>query len=52
MLYILSSRSVTDGVYNSLIFVENKLTLIGQLTQLATVSVPYTQVILLRVLHL
>jgi len=43
-------------VYSSLIFVDNKLTLICLSTkqQLATVSVRYTQVILLiwRVLHL
>jgi len=59
------SRSVTDGVslpviksklvYSNLIFVDNKLTLICLLTkqQLATVSVRYTQVILLiwRLLH-
>ena len=66
MPYILSNRSVTDGVslsviksklvYSSLISVDNKLTLLCLLTQqqLVTVSVHYTQVILLiwRVLHL
>ena len=66
MPYILSNRSVTDGVsllviksklvYSSLISVDNKLTLPCLLTQqqLVTVSVHYTQVILLiwRVLHL
>ena len=66
MLYMINSRSVTDGaslsvsksnlVYSSLIFVDNKLTLSCLLTQqqLATVSVHYTQVILniWRVLHL
>ena len=66
MPYIISNRSVTDGVslsvfksklvYSSLIFVDNKLTLICLLTeqQLVTLSVRYTQVILLiwRVLRL
>jgi len=70
MLYIISSRSVTDGVslsvskpklvYSRMIFVDNKLTLIRQLTKqlLAhtkqTVHVCYTQVVLLirHVLHL
>ena len=52
---MISSRSVTDGVslsviklklvYSSMIFVDNKLTLICQ--QLSTVPVCYTQVILL-----
>jgi len=54
---MISSRSVTDGVslsvskskpaYSSLMFVDNKLTLICLLTpqQLATVSVHNTQVI-------
>jgi len=57
MPYMISSRSVTDGVnlsvsksklvYSSLIFVDNKLTLICLLTQhrLVTVSVHNTQVI-------
>ena len=63
---MISSRSVTDGVslsvsksklmYSSLIFVDNKLTLICLLTHQhpGTVSVRYTRVILLiwRVLHL
>ena len=63
---MISSRSVTDDVslsviksklaYNSMIFVDNKLTLIYLLIwqQLATVSVHYTRVIFLtwRVLHL
>jgi len=60
MPYIISSQSVTDGIslsvsksklmYSSLIFVDNKLTLICWLTsqQLATVSIRYTQVILLN----
>jgi len=66
MPYILNNRSVTAGVsllviksklaYSSLISVDNKLTLLCLLTQqqLETVSVHYTQVILLiwRVLHL
>ena len=56
---MISSQSLTDGVslsvvkskvvYNSMIFVDNKLTLIRLLIQqqLATVSVRYTPVILL-----
>jgi len=55
MPYIISSRSVTDGislsvsksklVYSSLIFVDNKLALICLLTkQLATVSIRHRQV--------
>ena len=66
MSYIISSRSVTDGislsvsksklVYSSFIFVDNKLTSVCLLTQQqpVTVSVRHTQVILLiwRVLHL
>jgi len=66
MPYMISSRSVIDGislsdsksklVYSSLIFVDNKLTLICPLTQQqsVTVSVRHTQVILLswRVRHL
>jgi len=66
VLYMISSQSVTDGaslsvsksklVYSSLMFVDNKLTLISILTQhqLVTVSVRNTQVILLiwQVLHL
>ena len=59
MLYMISSWSVTDGVsllviksklvYTSMIFVDNKLTLICLLIeqQLATLSVCYTHVILL-----
>ena len=56
MPYMISSRSVTDGVslsvsksklvYSTLIFVDNKLTLICLLTyQLVTISVCHTQVI-------
>ena len=59
MLYVIGSRSVTDGVslsvsksklklvYSSLIFVDEELTLICLLTQqrLVTVSVHNTQVI-------
>jgi len=66
MPYMISSQSVTDGVslsviesklvYNSMVFVDNKLPLICLLIQqqLSTVSVHYTQVILhtWRVLHL
>jgi len=62
MPYIISSRSVTDGislsvskskksklVYSSLIFVDNKLALICLLTkQLATVSIRHRQVNLLN----